>query len=173
MFLPATRAQVLAGAALQIRRHSMAGWSEGYVIPRLANPPLVRGVPYEVGGAQRGHGAHAEHHLNGDKDNGSLRHQNVDYKLIYSARCIHCKSFHNPDKYCFRLTTFQAMARGRRRGTESDSDSSSSSESRDEDYGDGSSIGDPSDSEDSRVVVQDNLGPPFGQDLSAFYKSKK
>ena len=156
----------------------MAGWSKGYVIPRLANlsdtPPLVRGVPCGMGEAKHGHGAHAESHISGDNGNGCLRHLRNKYKLIFSSRCIYCKSFHDPNKYCFRFTTFEAMARGRgRRITESDSDSSSSSETGGENYEEGSSIGDPSDSEDSRTIVQDNLGPPFGQDLSAFYKSRK
>ena len=119
----------------------MAGFSEGYVIPRLANicgsPPLVRGVPNGEGGVQQGLGAHAEHHLSDDKDNGSLRHLRDEYKLIFSARCIYCKSFHHPDKYCFRLTTFSNMARGRGRLVAgSDSDSTSGSETGGEDYGD-------------------------------------
>ena len=65
------------------------------------------------------------------------------------------------------------MARGRGRVAESDSDTTSGSETGGEDYGDASSVGDHSDSEDSRTVVQDDLGPPFGQDLTAFYKSRK
>ena len=52
----------------------MAGLSEGYVIPRLANvcvtPPLVCDVPDGEGGVQQGRGAHAELHLSDDKDNG-------------------------------------------------------------------------------------------------------
>ena len=156
----------------------MAGLSEGYVIPRLATvcvtPPLVCDVPYGEGGAQQGRGAHAEHHLSDGKDNGSLRHLRDEYKLIFSARCIYCKSFHHPDKYCFRLSTFSTMARGRGRlAAESDSDSTSGSGTGGEDYGDASSVEDQSDSEDARTVVQDDLGPPFGQDLSTFYKSKK
>ena len=153
----------------------MAGW---YVIPRLASvcdtQPLVRGVTHGMRGAQQGHGAYAEPHLYGDKDDGSLSYLRMKYKLIYSARCIYCKSFHNPDKYCFRLSTFPTMARGRgRRIDESFSDSTSTSETGGGDSRDASSNEDPSDSEDARTVVQDDLGPPFGQDLSAFYKSKK
>ena len=156
----------------------MSGLSVGYVIPRLTNvcgtPPLVRDVPNGEGGAQQGRGAHTEHHLSVDKDNGSLRQLRDEYKQIFSARCIYCKSFHHPDKYCFRLSIFSNMARGRGRlAAGSDSDSTSGSETGGEDYGDASSVEDQSDSEDSRTVVQDDLGPPFGQDLSAFYKSKK
>ena len=125
----------------------MAGLSEGYVIPRLATvcvtPPLVCDVPYGEGGAQQGRGAHAEHHLSDGKDNGSLRHLRDEYKLIFSARCIYCKSFHHPDKYCFRLSTFLTMARGRGRlAAESDSDSTSGSGTGGEDYGDASSVED-------------------------------
>ena len=100
MFLPATQAQVLAGAALQLDGFHMAGWSEGYVIPRLANicgtPSLVRGVNHGGGGTQQGQGAYAGLHLSGDKDDDSRRHLKAEYKLIYSARCIFCKSFHHP-----------------------------------------------------------------------------
>ena len=74
----------------------MSGLSVGYVIPRLTNvcgtPPLVRDVPNGEGGAQQGRGAHAEHHLSDDKDNDSLRHLRDEYKQIFSARCIYCKS---------------------------------------------------------------------------------
>ena len=91
----------------------MAGWSEGYVIPRLASArdtqPLVRGVTHGVRGAQQGHGAYAEPHLYGDKDDDSRRHLKAVHKLIYSARCIYCKSFHHPDRYCFRLSTFPTV----------------------------------------------------------------
>ena len=70
----------------------MAGLSEGYVIPKLANicgtPSLVCDVPYGEGGVQQGRGAHAEHHLSDDKDAGSLRHLRDEYKLNFSARCM-------------------------------------------------------------------------------------
>ena len=37
-------------------------------------PPLVRVVPLGLGEAQQGQGAHSEHHLSCDNDNGSLRY---------------------------------------------------------------------------------------------------
>ena len=72
----------------------MAGWSEGYSIPRLSSCDSVSGV-HGVPGGDRGvlvgHGALKRTQLcdNGDD---SWSHVRAEYSLIYSARCIYCKS---------------------------------------------------------------------------------
>ena len=43
-------------------------------------PPLVRVVPLGLGEAQQGQGAHSEHHLSCDNDNGSLRYIKDEWK---------------------------------------------------------------------------------------------
>ena len=74
---------------------------------------LVRIVPQGQGEVQHGRGARSGHHLSGDNDNDSLRHFKDEYKLIYSVRGIHCKSFNHPDESFFRLSTIYQIIRQR------------------------------------------------------------
>ena len=153
----------------------MAGWSEGFVIPKIDGY-----APVYDGEVLAGLGVH--NRTEGvDKGSDSRSHVRAEYSLIYRARCIYCKSFHKPTSYCFRLNRqfTSTMARGRRHRQDSDSSSADSMEE-----GERSDSSESSDDVSDRdggvdalvegaVGQQDGFGPPFDIDLTEFYKKKR
>ena len=183
----------------------MAGLVEGYVIPRLIGLEQQPGhVPQAavIGGATGGdvhrwqagtqNGSSSYPHAPGNStaqnglysDHGfaDVARSNVhkQYAMIYSRRCIHCRNFHDPNKYCFRLKLLNMSPhKGKKRSrrdvsTDTDTDTSTG-ELQDSDArraSDSSSNSD-SDGDSEQERKEDGHGPPFGNNLSAFYDSKK
>jgi hypothetical protein len=102
-------------------------------------------------------------------DSDSRLNKRKLYAEIYSKRCIFCKNFHHPTKYCFRLN-YLSMA-NKRKKSRGDQTSSSSSSEESTDSREVSGSGTNTDQEDTRP--EDDLGPPFGKDLTSFYDNKK
>ena len=168
MFLPSTSKLLLVGSAFSA---IMAGWSEGFVIPRIA----IHAPDREV---LSGHGVHDDTvpHNNGSDSRSRVR---AEFSLIYRKRCIYCKSFHAPTSYCFRLTTgldwtgLSVIAMGRGRKYRRRDSSTSSSGDNDLEEGEmrvdhDTSVERSGDSSGSEVSDGDE-----DHGLSEFYKKKK
>ena len=162
----------------------MTGLTNGYVIPRLPSYVRVPGVRVEP----KGHGnalavlvararAPPSGDSHGDVDGDRIVRQ--QYALIFGSRCIHCRDFHHPTNYCFRLKHFKMPKR--RRHQESETESSQDEEgqlSSREDTESGSEreedAASENDAADDALAAKDEFGPPVGgKNLSAFYKGKK
>ena len=142
----------------------MTGLSKGYVIPRIKAGDQTASVVARDG-TNRAAGAAA------GCDSRQLLFE--QFASIYSARCTHCKDFHDNKSYCFRLRTFPSMPRsGNRSRSRSRTRSRSPTWSKSSGEWTGSGSDDDSDSEESvaaqetvaEEVQSDKHGPPV--DLS-------
>ena len=92
------RGLLLIGTKTLVLNSAMSGLATGYVIPKLKVSDLV--TPVAHGGPG---GVALGVPLLDDDDN--RRQTRKHFALIYGARCIYCKDFHNPNLFCFRLKT--------------------------------------------------------------------